>query len=820
MRTLKNKGKGGGLLNRIVNFFSGRKKIRERHMRSVKLSNAEKEEKQRVQKKWFKSKSEKNKLRRFTAKLMPTNEESYSAYQADLAGRSKFQKYFNKYYKENNDFAKAKYVPIALGIYQHPRNIRKPFNRSAAKQPNNAITIPPIDKTLLSRGFVMKDGKKMMGPDGQPLLLIKETQHEAIMRTMPVLFDIWLRKKHRRQSSVVFFEDIPEDEWNEMSRDAQNLENQPLEQQAQQLFGKSLKFINDLIQIEEEGHISGDKNGPKNTKVVQARIVLDDGSYAKNPDGSYKTEPKIGVGGGISLGRYLPPMRLSKLGLLKSSQLNDRDRCGAPIEEDKPASRRDRIQFKPLVSLKSNGCLAVINTVKNFYRYAIETGEASDLFYKNWIILAKDFMEPVYPFTTIFAKRFLHNLVIQDAIENWGIIGMDPLFYELLRVKYPEILMKNSSYIVSTKEFPYKKEKILKDHDNFLLLDSEFYSGEMEITVANPFREEEDNHLNEIFTSAAKKGAWLGMTPYMAFTCQKLNPTLWKQFVTEGQRNNSIDNNSNIYATLNAKEKIVVDYLQFMRYMNILEDDPEPYNFRKAKLSYKDPLGEPGIVSTILQIFNEDGAKHRRELNFYQRLVENQLREGENPSNLESQADIEQLLRKFKLNLRIRIPPVGNINFGNQNRRPARTVRRSFPAQRSAAASVPLSLLRTARRSGPVSVSAPASEVNQALRSADMARQQSREEILRKIQTIDAAYRKAQAVYNNVTRRRGTRSGNIRYLSRRAALINQAELVKPMTQNERQIISNLSVLRRFPTLQARAVQEIAQLRDQLAALNV
>jgi hypothetical protein len=182
--------------------------------------------------------------------------------------------------------------------------------------------------------------------------------------------------------------------------------------------------------------------------------------------------------------------------------------------------------------------------------------------------------------------------------------------------------------------------------ENFLIVDTSIDFGTntqdiMELTVKNPFAA--DSKYVKPLRKAIERKKLYGVTPYIAYFMKKTMPNLWKEAFEMSQVNYST------YETLNAHEKIAIDYLQHLRFMDVLLDTG--YNFVEARNSYEDSLGDgsptEGIMNEVIELYKEDVPKHAKEISFFQSLVTRQLAEDENHAIITSPADITALLLKF-----------------------------------------------------------------------------------------------------------------------------------------------------------------------------
>lgn len=649
------KGKGffQNLKKGVLNIFSGRRTIRKKLMRPIKISNENEARKKTLKRKQIRSKKEEGELSVLEGRIAaPEYEYMGNQYRA-MRNRPAIQKYFNRFYPRNDPLNSAleQYSPQILGVYQHPEDARAELNEDALNIADEAIADPTYTEGIddISKGYVLDD------PERTPY--IYETQAEVELRTLPAMFALWYEKKTGAESPYMTIQEIPDELFEEMVNEMKQIDS--VEETCIELFGmrerELTKFIEEHEIGKEEERVATKEIGGKQKKFLTKLVERD----ILQPNGSVRREIRISVGGAISPGRYFATMKEGKKYIIYHTDF-DINRCATVLPEDIP-------NFRPLTSIKSSGCLTIFKGKENVLRY-MKQKVPSMMFFKNWIVLRKEFVPFGSSFERVFAGKFFSLSFIQDALENWGLIGMDPSFFILCRVKYPLVLLKNSTFVVKSTEFQRFYEDIFRNdnRENFCILDKKFYGGKYELMLDNPFVESDDNDMFETFYKAADQGFLYGMTPYMAYMMKKLNPSMWFLFLTgspDMKKQSEVFENFQIYKGLSTREKIIVDYLQFIRFLEVLQDE---YNFKKARDTYKDLLSDERIKSELLELYTEENPNNIEMMQYIQTLVTPQMREGEPDVLYMRKNQIKTILDKFKLSLRIRAPVIAN-NENNAN---------------------------------------------------------------------------------------------------------------------------------------------------------
>jgi hypothetical protein len=292
------------------------------------------------------------------------------------------------------------------------------------------------------------------------------------------------------------------------------------------------------------------------------------------------------------------------------------------------------LRRKPLSTLKSNACITLFKSLDGFNEI-----RSSDLLQSNWLALEPQYF-PVMTFGStsykdMSAKYFTKATFIQDALDNWGTLGMDSALFELFQAKYPEIAIKVSTYLVqASKDYAYQMKK-LKFTENSILLDKQHLEKEIDLTLVFPFSK--DSVFSPRLRKAMMEKQVYGMSPYMAYSVKKKLMGLWQLAFDP--------NHTAVYNTLNPYEKITFDYLQHLRFEDVLVDSD--FDFQKAHKTYQDSVGERSIAKELHDLYKEDVGNHRKELTFFQGLVERQFVSGQEKKLLQTPDDIGVLLSKF-----------------------------------------------------------------------------------------------------------------------------------------------------------------------------
>jgi hypothetical protein len=752
MKTRKQKGRG--FFKDVLNFFSGRKTARRKALQKQTLSNENEAKKKKLEKKWFKTKSEKEELKRLQAKLGKTVSNAYKQkvasleYQANVLGiprakeqlqeelqrvepgyeevrekaldeRYRIQKFFNRFYKDKPKVT-AKIIDSPIeGIVVSKKNERFPLSKQNLKKPNSEIPTPPLKP---------QDQKTIDG-----VTLPTASQKDIEYMITPIFFAEWRQKRNLRTGELIIpksLEDIPDREYERFVQAIQETEDLSIEEQVKALFqGRTVKQMDDLVKEEERGAISG------RTKIFLSRN--------KQPNGTVFYTRKFGDTGAGGIGRLLSHMRQGKTKILETKE-QDISRC---VKDPSNSGR-----YAPLTTLKSNSCIFVGKGIEYFNEMRV--GDNPSMLFNNWIILSPEYFPLARDqFLVMVAKFFPTEWYIQNALDNWGIEGIDLAFLELFQAKYPEFAIKISTFLVNTKDYPYQKAK-LKPYENFLIVDKSIYEEEIGFTTLYPFSE--PSKFSPMLQQAIQQKKLYGMSPYMAYILKKKSLPLWNQcFEAEGNPNSSV------YTTLSAYEKIVVDYLQYLRFVEKLEDTN--FNFAEARDTYKDFLGDGtpwnGLMKEIIELYREDFETHRKEIQFYQSLVKRQLARGDDSTILQTPDQIVFVLSKFK--------PGGsngvntNVNNNNSSRRSRRT--QFEPTEENRRSFAPL---RTVRRTfAPVQTQTQTQRqrqrtalgaFNRASLTAQRTNVETRRNALRSLDQINKTLASLEPRYSNIVKRYGS----------------------------------------------------------------
>lgn len=469
--------------------------------------------------------------------------------------------------------------------------------------------------------------------NGVPTML----KREPLISTYNRLFSYFYRKAFKKQTMQP--NKISEKEFNELSkyvRQVSGWEDLPDDEDeveakrkkvALEVFGEDNESEFDNKILEEEIGVNYQTQGNK--------VVTFDGiSYITDQYGRY-------------FARYYPYFFTNYKKLLYLMEY-DLYQCSGRNPEDSLLNRGPdgHRHQKPLVTLKSNLCISLFRSIHTVREELTDTDELRS----NWLILDPDYFPAVHsnPFSKkdMFAKYFTKATFIQDALDNWGIHGIDPLLFELFQKRYPEIAIKMSTYIVNTADFVYQAKK-LKAYENMMIIDKSLFPDEIALTIVYPFEDIEENSYKSILEQAITQKKIYSMTPYMAYIMKRKSMSLWKKGF---EPQNGL--NAKIYENLNAHQKITVDFLQYLRFIDVLQDSG--YNFIQARKTYEDFLGGE-IMKEILALYKENIVENKKQLLFLQSLVSRQT---QNKKILQTPQDIQDLLLIFYRNKPINFKPV------------------------------------------------------------------------------------------------------------------------------------------------------------------
>lgn len=611
--------KGTGFFKDFLNKLSGRKLVTKRLFRPRKLTEAEERRKEVLEQKKRLTKKQKRELNILSASLAPKESEYQRLKYVELRGRPPKQKAFNIFYE--NETPKSGQTQ---GFVTLEQNYRKPLRNENLAISNDDIPEPTDVRVLIRRTV-----------NGREMNLPRESQRMGLLR----MFSWFYEKafKHPTATPQV----ATETEVKELQQHVQNVlgitklpgnvegVDDAIEKIAVEVFGsENLHSFNEELRREETGD-GGEK-----------KIIEVNGQY-------YVSET---YGGGLA--RYLKWFFVDYKRFYMVAEF-DEYQCWPDPDEIIDWTNDNHPQRAPLTTLKSNRCISLYNNLE-----AINELVDTDSLQSNWMVIDPlYFPEVVVKISNVkkdlTAKYFQQASFIQDALDNWGVTAMDPLLWKLFETKYPEIAIKLSTYI-----FTNFKDKVplylnqLKYTENFIVVDEsiEFEKNTkdfIKLTTVNPFTP--DSPYFSKLRQAAERKKLYGVTPYIAYFMKKTVPELWNEAFESRKLNYSI------YEKLNAHEKIAIDYLQYLRFRDVLISSG--YDFVEARDTYKDFLGDgnadEGIVKDILELYgneetnDDEFRQHQREMVFFQSLVTRQLKPMENHRYIVTPADITALLNKF-----------------------------------------------------------------------------------------------------------------------------------------------------------------------------
>lgn len=607
MRTLKRKG--GGFFKKLLNTLSGRKSITKKLMRNRKLSNEEEERKKQLKRKFFKTKKEKQELNILQAKIAPREAEFEGKREYQKTKRTSTQKMLNRFYP------KKPKVPSANidGFIVLQNNYRKPLLESNLAISNQTIPEPndiiPRIKTNVN---------------GNEVELRKEPQRSGVNRTFAFLYQkaFGVDPQIPYKVSETEFKQLQQKIFNAIGPGAPR--NREDRMDKLEILAREVFHASSLDELDKE--LYNNEVGEKGMKdPTQSKIVETNDKYISDSYGKF-------------LDRYLDFFFADSKRLQYVFDF-DEYQC---FVDDISFNNDGRISRQPLTTLKSNLCISIFNNLETIYSIG-----GSDGLRSNWMVLDPVYFPSLRPEITsrkadFTAKYFQETSFIQDALDNWGILAVDPLLWKLFQTKYPEIAIKMNTFLFTS----YKDKlplyfKELKYTDNFIVVDEsidiekntkDFFVQ----TFQNPFSSSSKYY--NVIKNAAKYNKLYGVSPYLAYLMKKEMPMLWKQAFE------STDINNEVYVTLNAQEKIAMDYLQHIRFMDVLEDSE--YDLAAARNTYEDVIDD-NVQKEIIDLFKENVPKHLKEIQFFQSLVTRQLKPDENPRLLATVQDIQNLLSKY-----------------------------------------------------------------------------------------------------------------------------------------------------------------------------
>lgn len=625
------KQKGTGFFKNVVNFFSGRKTARRKAMKEATLSNQNEARKKSLEKKWFKTKKNKEELSTYKAKFSTPKEHVYEAKKNEaLEARSRFQKFFNRFYKPQTvPTARQQEKMTIEGLLGFPGNTRKPLNYTKMKIPNNTIPFPPHKPSNSSR-MINGERVELAG------------QATVVYMNAPLLYSLWARQPPKPSLELIDDADF------EKFVATLKRYDDDLDLLAKRVFHMpgGLRELERWRLEHEEGVGFNDPTNPR-YQVVEFEYIF--------PDGERIERALVKIPASVTAGRLINDIEKGKQKILQAAEI-DLATCPSTTDEgDIPQYRDERTGrimpavYSPLTTLESNGCIHLLNSMDQF-----ELQKENESLYKNWIVIDSKYL--AMRAIPVLAKYFKHLRVVQEAFDNWGIQGLDSAFFELLQYKYPALSIKISTYLLSTKDFAYQQRK-LKPFENFLVIDKTLFSEEIALTAINPFTNK--SKYMPLMDTAIQRNMLYGMSPYMAFFMKHNAIPFWKRLFPSSS---SLEN-LRIYEGLGVHEQITVDYLQYLRFKEKLVDSS--YDFEVARDSYQDFLGEgsltEGLLKELVDLYMDDYRKHSNELEQLQKFV---YRPYINPNFYTdwSKNFIESVLMKFKRPTAIRLPPNNNNN--------------------------------------------------------------------------------------------------------------------------------------------------------------
>jgi hypothetical protein len=528
------------------------------------------------------------------AKLAPPEEIYEAQKQRLLDARPAKQKSYNKYYPEENQPAPT----MNSRILVLKKNTRNPLLKEALNIPDSNLPEP-----------LSVEGSAYRNVNGERIELAGQATVTYI--NAPLYYAQWKQEEPRER-----LEDISDEEFNEFVEALTDPEDV-----------RTLFHIPDGISSEswfqemEEG--AGFTEG--RFQFVNFRYTFEDGMTIE--------KRLIKAPASVSIPRLFADLKNGKNQIIKNVEA-DLCTCVSPWDTNNTPEH-----YTPLTTLKSNGCIQVLrdeNDLEPILMFGLQA--------KGFLIIPPPYNKQMIP----IAAKYLRSMrMFREALDDWAILGMDSLLWKLFETKYPEISIKVSTHI-----FTNFKDKIplylreLKYTENFIVVDKsiEFEKNTkdfMGMSYMNPFSSG-SKYFPKLRQAIQQKKLY-GVTPYMAYFMKKTVPTLWTQAFERNQANFST------YITLNAHEKIAIDYLQHLRFIDVLLDNN--YDFVEARNTYEDLLGDgspmEGIMKEVIDLYKEDIPKHATEIRFFQSLVTRQLEPDETPAFITSPEDITALLLKF-----------------------------------------------------------------------------------------------------------------------------------------------------------------------------
>jgi hypothetical protein len=699
-----------------------------------------------------------------------------------------------------NRFRTQKDVPTPTQVLKMPiegildvySNSRKSFDRQRARIPNSQLPTPP---TLLPN--------EVRSLNGEPIQLASQLAVEVT--NIPRLYAMFKGEDPKES-----LEEIPEEEFDAFAARIRAFRGTgaELEEMTQELFGKSEEEMNEWVTENEQG--KGYDRGEY--KTMEYRVTM--------PDGTRRPVKMIKVLGAGSIGRYFARISAGKRAILLAKENNDHI-CVRDADDN------TRDSYTPLTTLKSNGCFTLGNGEK-FHEIGLDANERGTplpdgspksyppgMLKKNWMVVAPEYFPiPSAAFLPLQAKYFGSATYIQDALTAWAVQGIDPLFLQLLQLKYPQYAIKFTSYFLNTKDYSYQSEKLkasLTFAYNYAVIDKELFPQEVGFTALNPFTP--PSAYATLLDSAARQKKLYGVTPYLAYAMKAQVPTLWNIAFDSPVQDASLE----VYAKLTAQEKITLDYLQFLLWRDRLLGTN--LSFPDARLTYTMSLQDAGLRKKMVDLYMLNPMESRRELAFYQKVVTKEYK-GDRVVELVRKAEIESLLAKIGTKIQQSVSPaplaVSGL-FANLEVEEEPPVQEAPPPRELPAPST----LQPRRVSW--SGNAPSSarpnpvkavvhprgafvEAQETSQEAERAKLRHRKgELLAYLQSLQADYDRLKPRIANV-------EGRSRFLQtkKRYGKLSTVELRN---------LRNAAVLQEFPSLKQRAEQEVQRIQGLLDRLG-
>ena len=750
MKTLKGRRRGGGLLN----YLSGRKAIRQQGMMSRTLNEQEQAELRQLQSKWIKTRKNKNRIASLTTRIAPPEAQFQAQQEQALAARSRFAKFFNRFYKQQNKPTPKEQLEVPIeGVSTLPGNIRPSPTKEKQRAPNRSLPVVPY---IPAPEFRMINGRRVQ--------LSSQIQMEGL--NIPLLYGMW-----RQVDPPTSVEQISDEEFAAFAEEVKRRfdEDQSIDQIAREMFhvdgGEAA--IQEWVVEHEQG--PGYNQGEYRTVQLPVRM----------PDRSRRQIEFVKVPGAVSFPRYLSRIAGGKKALLLALEHNDQQ-C---TEVGQPPA--------PLSSLKSNECFTIINP-QRFDPSVFPT----DMLGNNWMFLAPSYMPiATAPFLSLAAKYFGTASYIQEALDAWAIEGMDALFLELLQTKYPEYALKFTTYVMNTADFPYQKKK-LRAFENFVLVDKSLWSEEIGFTALNPFKA--PSTFAPVVHSASEQEKLYAYSPYMGYAMKIHALDDWKQAFPSPTQEDFLE----VYMDLTPQEKITVEYLQYLLWQDRFS--ATTLNPVAARDAYKAYPGDPDVMRKLIDLFFLYPAKQKAELVFYQKCVTKTYK-GDIFQEAVRKRDLEVLLQKF---MRAAIPqpppveqPLSNARL-NLSALGAEAVFENEPEP------LPRRVVWGNNRSPVPPASGQRAPATGAFAQAAQRRAPNATGLERRRQEVEAYLAAAKQTYASLA----ARSAEI---EARETFLQRKKRYGTLTAAEQRTLRNAAILRAFPDLQRRAEEELQRIRAQL-----